>query len=153
MSEFLRSEFGSLFGAADRGQIQAKIDAGLISVDDCDIDGLFSRMAHLPATSRIQWDKVPNISLQLPSDQDGVVMKCKLELIRSIGGFYQLESERGYLFEDLFADCVLQMDFETFGRLEGNFFETAGHKYFLSISGDWLVNFTMEEQLYFSNRI
>lgn len=153
MSDFGSSEFSWLFSESDQSRIAQLIADGYVTVNPFDADAMFTRISHLPHDSRIQWSNIPNISIQTRNDPDGIGVECKLDLLKSLGRFYGLESSMGILFEDMFADCVLQMDFSVFARLEAEFFTGPGHKYFLSTNDDWLVNFTMEGSLHFSNRI
>lgn len=153
LSAFEASEFSCLFEGDSLDLVTSGIADGSIVVADIAVDACFGRLSHLPATSRLSWHEIPHLGLGLPADGQGTALLCKLEMLDSIGNYFGLRDQRGLLFEDLFADCVLELAFADFVRLRPDFFESAGHKYFLDVSGDWLVNFTMEEQLYFSDRI
>jgi hypothetical protein len=153
LSDFSTSEFSCLFEGDSLELVRNGLESGSMSVPSVEVDPYFEMMAHLPHTSRLSWESIPHIGLGISTDVAGVAMECKLELLISLGSFFGLNDERGYLFEDVFFDCVLEMKFSDFARLKAEFFETAGHKYFLGVDQKWLVNMTTEEQLYFSNRI
>jgi hypothetical protein len=153
LSDFTASEFSCLFEGDSLELVSNGFESGSISIPSVSVDECFKMMAHLPHTSRLSWESIPHLGIGVSSDAAGVAMDCKLEFLGSVGSYFGLKSQRGYLFEDAFADCVLEMEFRDFAHLSADFFHTAGHKYFLGVDRRWLVNMTMEEQLYFSNSI
>jgi hypothetical protein len=153
LSDFSASEFSCLFEGDSLELVRNGFESESISIPSVNVDECFAMMAHLPHTSRLSWESIPHLGIGVSADAAGVAMECKLELIGSLGDFFGLNDQRGYLFEDAFADCVLEMAYSDFARLSADFFETAGHKYFLGLDRRWLVNMTMEENLYFSNAI
>jgi hypothetical protein len=153
LSDFSASEFSCLFEGDSLELVRNGLESGSMSVPSLKVDPYFEMMAHLPHTSRLSWESIPHIGIGVSTDAAGVAMECKLDLLNSLGSFFGLNDERGYLFEDDFFDCVLEMKFSDFARLKADFFLAFGHKYFLGVDQKWLVNMTTERQLYFSNRI
>lgn len=153
VERFLASDFACLFEGEDRDLILDGFSQDRIGVSGVSVDACFARLSQLPATSRLSWGEIPHLGISTRADKVGAVLDAKIDFIRSVGSFFGLKGDYGLLFEDLFADLVLRLPFETFGSLSPGFFRSAGHKYLLSETSDWLINVTMEEQFYFTRGV
>ncbi len=153
VEDFFRSEFSLLFEGDDRAYIASGIESGAVVPISGSTEEPFRYLDALPHTSRLLWEDIPHIGLSVPADTNGVALDCKIDMARSIGGYFGILESQGILFEDMFSDFALKIALGDVLALSPNFFESAGHKYLLGVDRSWLFNFTMEEQFYFSNRL
>ena len=157
----LETEFGELLDDERSLKVLRQgFESGSTILSDLSVDECFDRLDGLPANpSRLSWEEIPHLGISQPDGigADGkeprLALACKLELLASIGKFFGIHDQRGVLFEDLRLDGSLEMTFADFASLGPEFFRTPGHKYFLDLQDKWLVNFMMEEDLFFTNRL
>ena len=153
---FSSSETRSLFFGKYLEFIEVGFNNGYFIAKDP--SELFRVLTQLPNTgTRLDWDKIAHIGLsRLPEVGNlkaGELPKQQQEFLRTIGNYFHLVDERGYLFEDRFSDCAIEMSYEEFLSLVPGFIEMPAHWYFLSVKSTWLVNLTFEDDIYFSERL
>lgn len=158
-TSFSSSETGSLFF----GEFLEMVENGLRNhaIVPRDPSPLFKLLTQLPNTgTRLKWNKIPHIGLFPPSGLSRTTTlkeigypKQQQEFLESIGNYFRLLDEHGFLFEDRFSDCALELAFKDFLKLVPGFIEMPAHWYFLSVKGTWLVNITFEDHTYFSGQL
>lgn len=161
LKRLLQTEFSTLLDNDSLHIIQNGLAKDTIKFVDESTETCFQSLARLPHhINRVDWNRIPNISLYAPQIAQNDCSTCrqnhliqKKELMVSLGIYFGISSDRGLFFEDNFGDCVLRMTIDDVSKLSMEFFQTPGHKYLLAENNQWLLNITMEEDLYFSDRI
>lgn len=156
---FTKSNTATLFSEASLTTILEGLAQGRVHVKAVDL--YFRAVAALPNNGqRTSWEKIPHISLHPPAGYSGTqalsgigYAEQQKELVLSIGQYFGIANEHGIFFEDHYADCALELTYNDFAKLIPDFINMPGHKYFVAKNGRWLVNVTMEDDVYFTEKI
>jgi len=161
IEELSQTKFYTILDNESLNSIQKGLSDGSIKFISTNTDRYFQILAKYPyQINRLDWSRIRHISLHPPPNCRDVVCHRRIgygvqqkEFILSLGQYFAIHRDRGYLFDDLYADCVLEIIFDDLAVFSEEFLYTPGHKYFLGSDNQWLLNITMEGDIYFTNDI
>jgi hypothetical protein len=158
IEKFTKSEFASYFSEVNLNTIVQEIVNGNATI--VELEPYFKVLLQLSNNGqRLSWEKIKHIALHAPRNVDPPRLieqgygDLQKEMLGSIIDYFDLGNNQGILFDDHAADCAVRLNCEVILKIVTDFITTPGHKYFLSIEGQFLLNFTMENSVFFTEKL